>query len=234
MKTTCLVLAAAAATVSADSLRGAPVNGTNYWIKSGALDSKHCEELWIPKTELKKFWAEDGWRYPTYTDSLCDDDTYHTVDDMKPDADDRAVIHVKRGMGADSSPTISLTPCSGNGFTWTAGTPVKGSDVTVTGTGTLSSTIVAGFYNIDANFGIVNLVNVKTEPLGQDTSEKITVLGNNFGTMNANSFSVPASGDVTFSISLPVPNIDGTVTGQVSGVTSTGDVIFCTKMTMDL
>ena len=70
-----LTLAALAATANANilealgdkseetALRG---SNLNFVVKHGMLDDQHCEELWIPSTSYKAFWAEDGWKYPTY------------------------------------------------------------------------------------------------------------------------------------------------------------------------
>ena len=73
-----LTLAALAATANANILEAmvdkseeAALRGSdlNFVVKHGMLDDQHCEELWIPAKSYKSFWADDGWKYPTYV--LC-------------------------------------------------------------------------------------------------------------------------------------------------------------------
>lgn len=244
MKTACILAAAVAATASATELKtlylrgadeiGAPSRPTadqfsNYVVMNGQVDDNHCEELWIPKDHMKTFWAMDSWKYPTYSNGLCAA-PYTTDDANTKDADDTSVLHVKRGVGATDA-SMSLTQCGGS-LTWTAGAATKGGSCTITGKGSVSAT--SGTFAITAKYGIISLVDASKNPLGQTFSQEIKVLGNSFGTVKVNPFSVPASGDVTFTVDMPVPNIDGTVTGQIVIMSSIGQNLGCVTMSLAL
>lgn len=246
MKLVCLMAAVAA--VNAESaLRGVDKElmldpafaGNNtmqdYWLKHGKLDSNHCEELWIPKSQLNSFWAAESWQYPKYTDGFCDSNKYQTYDGMQTDKDYADVVHVKRGVGAADDPVLTLTPCTGNTFTWTHGIPAKGSNVMIWGDGDLSSSVTnKGSYTVNADYGIVNLVNSGEIAQGTNYSQDIVVMFNNFGEITVSTFPVPATGEVQTKIKMPVPDISGTVTGTIRGVDQDDKVIFCTDMNLVL
>lgn len=200
-------------------------------VKHGMLDDKHCEELYIPTESFDRFWAADGYKYPTYTDGLCPA-PYSTSDDTTVDGDFAEVTHLKRGMGAAAA-TISVSSSCGGDFTWKAGTPVKGKTVDIVGTGKVSN-VKSGTYTVKADFGSINLANIGAN-LDAPTSKDIVVLFTNFGTLKVQPFSLPADGEQTVTITMPVPNINGKVTGSSVGfATGAPDPIWCLQLTMDL
>jgi hypothetical protein len=206
------------------------VSADSDHVKHGLLDDNHCEELHIPVSEFKSFWAADSWKYPAYTDGICEV-PYTTYDDKTPDGDDNKVIHVKRGVGS-TDVTVDTTPCGGD-FTFSAGKAVKGSSLTITASGSLSESVTGGSYDVTANFGIISLVD-STANQGVNMKKTIKVLFTNFGDFSTNMFSVPASGDETFTLTMPVPNLAGTVTGKTTGTDQNGNQLWCMNFNMNL
>jgi hypothetical protein len=126
---------------------------------------------------------------------------------------------------------LTFSKCGTDNFVWSAGPAVKGSSVTVTGTGTIGPT-TSGSYNVQAAYGSLSLCNQNAN-LGTPLNVDISVLGNDFGHMTTTPFAVPTAGSVSITINLPVPNIGGTVTGQTTGTSSSGQ-LWCVNLNMAL
>ena len=211
------------------SLRGV---ASGVHILHGVLgDNKHCEELQIPSNVYEKFMTSEGHLYSDYSEGLCPV-PYTTYDAKTPDDTFPTVTHVKRGIG-DVGASITVSNCGGD-INWTAGSVTKGSTVTITGTGTLSSQVTSGTYSVTAKYGIFSLVNVASTPLSQSFSKDISALGTNYGTLKVTPFALPASGSVKVTIELPVPNLSGSLTGHTLATNQIGLPVFCADLTLSL
>lgn len=241
MKTATLVLFSILASVSAKAFRGwrgfheaklfsGRKNSTEFVIH-GDLGATHCEEVFIPAHEYKSFLADPNEApYTEYKTGLCPI-PFTTIDSITPDGDFPDVTHLKRGRASSgASASLSVTSCGGSatGVTYSySSAPAKGGSTTITGKGTISKSS-GGQFVIDALIGSTALIdNVATNNC-QQFSKSIFLVGTISGQ------ACPSGTSITFSVTIPVPNISGKVTASLKSSDGSGNLLICADLTMNL
>jgi hypothetical protein len=206
------------------------------FVKHGMMKENvtECEEIYIPAKEIVRFSLDHSKReYRKYKSGLCPA-PYTTYDKVTKDTKYKDVTHVQRGVGSTAG-SVVLTDCDTNSLatmSWQHGTVTKGSAMSLTGSGTASSSLSGGTFAIKAQFGNgpapVSLIDQSTANCGQIS--KTLLLG--FGTISGKACSYAASESV--SVSIPVPNLGGVVIATMNAVDGSGNTIFCVNMQLNL
>lgn len=242
MKTTTLLLCSILASVSAKAFRGwkgfheaklfSGKKNTTEFVIHGELGPTHCEEVFIPSHEYKSFLADPSEApYKEYKTGLCPI-PFTTIDSISADGDFPDVTHLKRGRAkAGASASLSVSNCGGSasGVTYSySSSPSKGGSTTITGKGTIPSGSSGGQFVINALIGDTALVNNVATNNCKYFTKSIFLVGTIQGS------ACPDGTGITFTVTIPVPNISGKVTATLKSSDGSGNLLLCAALTMNL